>query len=213
MLIIRFLILTFLITACGNSTEFKESPIPRISGGFALESLTFKNIREQILEPHCLKCHLGYKEYEVVFDQKEAILEAIIQGRMPKNSSALDDQLKGLIIAWVGQGAPLGTGNIPPGQSKLEPTWDSLSKKIIFPKCVQCHNPQGQASFLDLSTRQKFFEQRDELLNNFDDVENSYLIEVLTDPDEPMPPQWANIERLKDREIKVLIEWIKQGLP
>ena len=71
----------------------------------------------------------------------------------------------------------------------------------------------GKQSFLDLSTRQKFFDRRHDLLNNFEDVENSYLIEVITDPDEPMPPPYSNIERLNEEEVKTLIDWIKKGLP
>ena len=71
----------------------------------------------------------------------------------------------------------------------------------------------AKQNFLDLSTRQNFFDQRHNLLNNFEDVENSYLIEIITDPEEPMPPTWSNIERLNEEEVKTLIEWIKKGLP
>lgn len=140
-------------------------------------------------------------------------MDAVLKGRMPKNAAPLNDNLKGLLNTWVTSGAPRGGQNTSPVGTKLVATWESLSRKVFFPKCVQCHNPNGQASFLDLSTRQKFFDQRDDLLNNFEDVETSYLIEVVTDPDEPMPPSDSNIERLNKEEINTLIEWIKKGLP
>lgn len=202
-----------LLTSCGNSVEFKESPIPEFRGTFPVTALTFENINNQILKPNCIQCHAGYSDYETVFSERENILDAVLKGRMPKNAPALDDDLKALLNAWVKEGAPAGGGNTAPVPTKLVATWESLSKKVIFPKCVQCHNPNGQASFLDLSTRQKFFDQRHDLLNNFEDVENSYLIEVITDPDEPMPPEYSNIERLNEEEVKTLIEWIKKGLP
>jgi uncharacterized membrane protein len=203
----------FLLISCGNSVEFKENFIPNFRGAFPATALNFENISKKIIEPHCLKCHPGYDDYQTIFNQKDSILDAVLSGRMPKNAPALDNNLKGLLSSWVRQGAPLGRGVSQPVPIGLEATWESVSKRIIFPKCVQCHNPEGQASFLDLSTRQKFFEQREDLLNNFQDAQNSYFIEVITDPEEPMPPVWSNIERLKEEEVKVLIEWIEKGLP
>ncbi len=213
MKILLTLLCLCLISSCGSSVELKENPTSKFGGVFTLEELSFKNISDEILKPSCIQCHAGYSDYEAVLNEKDKILTAVLQDRMPKNASALDDYKKSLLKTWVDSGAPLGTGVDPRPSTKLEPTWNSLSKKVFFPKCVQCHNPNGQASFLDLSTRQKFFEQRDYLLNNFEDVENSYLMEVLTDPTEPMPPVWSNIERLNEEEIKTVLEWIEKGLP
>lgn len=84
---------------------------------------------------------------------------------------------------------------------------------MIIPKCIQCHNPDGIAGFLDLSSRQKFFEQRHELLNNFEDVESNHLVKAITGPEASMPPTWSGIEQLNEEEVKTLIEWIKKGLP
>ena len=66
---------------------------------------------------------------------------------MPKNAPALNGNLKALLNEWVKEGAPAGSENIPSTPTKLVATWESLSKKVIFPKCVQCHNPNGQAKF------------------------------------------------------------------
>jgi len=206
-------LILILLISCGNSTEFKESPIPQSRGSFPVTSLTFDNINEQIIKPNCTQCHAGYSDYEVVFAEKDNILDAVLKGRMPKNAPALDSRLKSMLQTWIARGAPLGAGGEAPKPTELVATWESISKRIIFPKCVQCHNPNGQASFLDLSSRQKFFEQREDLLNNFEDAQNSYLIEVITDPEEPMPPTWSNIPPLNQNEVKILIEWITKGLP
>jgi mono/diheme cytochrome c family protein len=204
--------LTCLIVSCGNSTEFKEDPFPGFQGQFPVESLNFASIKNSILKPHCIQCHGNYESYESVFNDREEILSAVLQGRMPKNAAALEDELKGLLQGWVRAGAPLGQSEEEP-EVGLEATWESLNREVFAGKCVLCHNPDGQASFLDLSTRQSFFDKREELLNNFENVEESYLIEVITDPDEPMPPSWSGLDRLSEDEVKTIIEWIEKGLP
>lgn len=204
--------LMFLIS-CGNSVEFKKNPMPKFQGGVIVTNITFDEISNQILKPQCIKCHAGYGDYGAVFAEKEGILDAVLKGRMPKNAPALNNNLKAVLNEWVRGGAPSGDGSAPPTPTKLVATWESLSKKVIFRKCVQCHNPDGRAEFLDLSTRQKFFEQRHDLLNNFVDAKNSYLIQVITDPEEPMPPPWSKVEPVTAEELRVLIEWIEKGLP
>lgn len=203
----------FILISCGNKTEFKEE-IPDFSRRrVPLTSLTFEKMNTDIFSSSCVQCHPGYADYNTVFNERDEILAAVLENRMPKNAPALNDGLKSILSAWVRAGAPFGgRGNLP-DPIELEANWESLSKRVFFPKCVQCHNPNGQASFLDLSTRQKFFEQRDYLLNNFEDVEQSYLIEILRDPEEPMPPEWSDLDRLSEKEIEVIIQWIKNGLP
>jgi hypothetical protein len=201
------------LVACGNSFELKEEQEDFTSGDFPLTNLNFETINREIMQKSCVKCHKAYGNYDAVFQDRQKIRNSILQNRMPKNAPALSDELKTMIATWVGIGAPRGgtNGNEPP--KELEPTWESLSIKLFFPKCVQCHNPGGQASFLDISTRQKFWEQRVELLNNFEDVENSYLFEVINDPDEPMPPAFSGIGILSENEKAIIKEWIEKGLP
>jgi len=206
----------FLMVACGNSVDFKESPIPNFEGRGSVspEELNFDNLNTKIFTAHCTQCHVGYNDYQAVFEDKDKILSAVLKGTMPKNAPALNDELKLLLASWVRAGAPEGSSvNAPPVVTELGPTWESLSRRVFFPKCVQCHNPQGQAKFLDLSTRQSFFENRVGLLGNFENAETSYLVEVLQDTIEPMPPTFSGLERLTDEEIQIVIEWIKQGLP
>ena len=87
-----------------------------------------------------------------------------------------------------------------------------IMQNVFFPKCVRCHNLDGQASFLPLDSYQSFLDNKDYLLNGFEDAKNSYLVQIITDPEEPMPPLWSNIERLNENEINVVVEWIKKDL-
>ena len=199
--------------SCGNKTEFKEEIPTFTSIRIPLSELSFEKVNTALFQSSCVQCHPGYSDYDTVFNEREKILNAVIENRMPKNAPAASDAQKSLLQAWVRAGAPFGQGDNRPDPIVLEPSWESLSKLVFFPKCVQCHNPNGQASFMDLSDRQKFFEQREYLLNNFENVEESYLIEILRDPQEPMPPEWSDIERLSEKEVEVIIDWIQQGLP
>lgn len=48
----------FIVTilfSCGNSIEFKESPIPQMKRSFPVSALTFENINEQIIKPNCFQ--------------------------------------------------------------------------------------------------------------------------------------------------------------
>lgn len=214
----KILVLLFILTSCGNYTETKGVLEDTFSRNLDAP-IDFKTINEAIIQPHCITCHQQYATYEGVKNEANNILNAVNSNRMPKNAAPLSSAKKQLLAMWVAAGAPQGGENpTPPPNDKLEATWVSLSAKVFFPKCLVCHNPQGQAKFLDLSSRQAFFEQRNrdfggETLLDFDHPSESYLLTVITDPDEPMPPVWSNLELLKPQEIEVIIEWIKKGLP
>jgi len=126
-----------------------------------------------------------------------------------------------LLSAWVRLGSPeqIGVPTEPSLPEALAPTWRSLSENIIFPKCLACHNSNGQAKFLVLSSRQAIFNNRNKIYNGgskFIDLEfpeKSYLLDVLSDEEEPMPPLDSNIPRLTMEELKTLQQWISLGLP
>lgn len=187
------------------------------------EGVFFEEVRLKILEPKCVSCHNTYRNFEAAKSEANAILAAIESGRMPKRGPALDEEQTRIVRDWVAGGARnrpnSETNNLRPTEpSELVPTWESLSSKVFFPRCVVCHNPNGEAKFLDLSSRQKFFEQRnrefiDGKLLDFELPESSYLVTVVTDPNEPMPPVGSSLPGLSEKEIETLKEWIRLGLP
>lgn len=103
--------------------------------------------------------------------------------------------------------------------TELKPEWKAVAALILLPKCSGCHNPDGSAKFLDLSTRQAIFKDRNRVfasgrkLADLENPENSYLLEVINDPLEPMPPKSSKIPRLNQDEVQVIGEWIQLGLP
>ena len=149
---------------------------------------------------------------------------------MPKNTAPLSADMKNLLKFWIDSGAP--EKSLPPsgGENRedqdddlkkpgdreeviLEAKWGSISKNIIFPKCAQCHNPNGEGSFLDLTNLDKIKEQKDYIIGDYNKPEDSLLYEVITDPFEPMPPPRSGLSKLTEAEVKVLADWIKADLP
>jgi len=206
-----YFIIALLLSSCGYYSEHSD---PGADVDLAKSSLEFQSVQAAIFTPHCVRCHQSYASYNGVRRELAAINSAVAANRMPKSAPPLSENLKQLLQSWISAGAPERAGEPAPEPAPvvLEANWKSISENILAPKCLVCHNPDGQAKFLDLSSRQAIFSARSKLLD-FDNPEASYLLAVVQDPDEPMPPPSSNIPRLNSREIEVLTEWIALGLP
>lgn len=192
------------LIACGETgnLHFKEGEIQNLGS-----DMNFSSLRDEVLEPKCIGCHSNYKAYAIVSSIAEKILDSVEAGRMPKNSSPLSKAEIDFIRDWISAGKPKGaTNNVPASET------EKIYATILGPKCVQCHNPNGEAKFLDLSNRQVIWDRRSEILN-FEAPEKSYLIEVITDPEEPMPPSYSKLERLTEEEVARITDWIRKGMP
>ncbi|MAZ48618.1 MAG: hypothetical protein CME65_08640 [Halobacteriovoraceae bacterium] len=205
----KSLVLILLFTACRLPPQEGGLEFETIRLTQNAESINFATIQSEILGPNCTQCHPGYSDYETVRDNLTAIEDSIKSGRMPKDRPNLAPDLQLLIEEWIKLGAP---SESPIQRTVLAPNWDSISKKIIFPKCAQCHNPQGQAAFLDLSTYEAILEQKDYLIGD-ESGADSYLMEVIQDPQNPMPPEYSGLEQLNVEEVQTMIEWIDKNLP
>lgn len=210
-----------LLSSCGNYFNQKmtepaidQSTQDKLSSDFA-------SVKEAVFSARCVSCHQQYSTYQGVIRELPAIQAAVASNRMPKSGGPLTENQKSILSAWIAKGAPdeAGEPSQPNVPMALEPTWESLSKNVIFPKCLVCHNPQGQAKFLDLSNRQIIFDNRNRTfgdgskLIDLDMPEKSYLLQILKDEEEPMPPVWSNIPRLTQDELKTLNQWLSRGLP
>lgn len=211
-----------LLSSCDyNNSKALNSPSAISEGEFGKAAITFAEVSAKILEPRCVSCHAGYKNYSAVSSEISSIVSAVESGRMPKRGPPIDENLLTLLKNWAQAGAPESSLGPRPGNpipEALKPNWESLSVKVFFPKCVVCHNSNGEAKFLDLSSRQKFFEQRNreflgERLLDFEKPDTSYILQVIADIEEPMPPTSSGFTRLSEEEMKILTEWIRLGLP
>ena len=219
--VIITLLSSLFLSSCGNYLDQKTNePILNQSAQEKLSS-DFSSVKAIVFSVRCVSCHQQYNNYQGVIRELSAIQAAVTSNRMPKTGGPLTDSQKAILSAWITKGAPDQEGNPsePNLPVALEPTWKSLSENLIFPKCLVCHNPQGQAKFLDLSNRQIIFDNRNRVfgdgskLIDLEASEKSYLMQILNDDEEPMPPVWSNISRLTQDELKTLNQWLSLGLP
>jgi uncharacterized membrane protein len=226
---ILFFMTSLFLSSCGKLLGKGETPLvlsPKTPESAPLDeqenlSVDFLSVKKAVFLTRCISCHEQYKDYSSVIRKLPAIQAAVKSNRMPKSGGPLTDNQKLILANWIAEGSPEtsdGTAE-PQLPSILEPTWKSVSENIFVPKCLVCHSSQGQAKFLDLSSRQNIYENRNRLfgqnlkLIDLDMPEKSYLIEILRDEEEPMPPAWSNISRLTEIEIKVLMQWLALGMP
>ena len=221
--IIIKLIAGFVLASCSDIANQEKARLVLAPRGQVSETavLDFETVNIKIFSVRCVGCHQQYSTYQGVFKELTAIQDAVKNNRMPKSGRPLDNAQKELLAKWISGGAPeKSDGLIPPDTPEiLEPNWNSLLANLIVPKCLVCHNPNGQAKFLDLSTRQKIYDSRNRLfadnikLINLDSIDQSYLLQILSDVEEPMPPVWSKISRLTVNESLVFKQWLALGLP
>lgn len=224
MKLIELTILAFLLSSCGNYFEMKDdSGFGPNFDGLSGATVDFQMIRDQIITPHCIKCHKGYNKYESVVKDITKIEDTINAGTMPKKAEPLSSELRILLARWVAGGMINSQANdqtepTPEPQPIDVYTYKYISENIFEAKCVKCHNADRAKGDIDLSSRQKIFEARNntDLMGNifldFDKPEESYLLKVLKDEEFPMPPKRTGMV-VTDEEYEILKEWIKRGLP
>jgi uncharacterized membrane protein len=208
------------LSSCGDYLKKKNSEIGESQSTQNNLAFNFASMTASITSKRCISCHSQYNSYGGVLREIAAIRSAVVTNRMPKNGGPLTDRQKVDLINWIDRGAPEfdGEPSKPSLPISIEPNWKSISENILFPKCLVCHNPEGQAKFLDLSNRQAIFDSRHRIFSDgsklldIDNPQNSYFLNILYDV-EPMPPVWSNIPQISNEEFKALSTWIAMGLP
>lgn len=216
---IFILFISLALSSCGYYVE--KEPINAGLTDISPTKLGFASLSSSLFSPRCVQCHAQYASYAGVRLELDSILSAVASNRMPKTGGPLSTDQKQALAAWAALGAPEFPGQAPAPQQPvaLQPNWNSLSTNLFVPLCISCHNPNGQARFLDLSTFDAFYSAKDrefgegKKLADLASPDASYLLQVLADEIEPMPPTWSNLRQLNDEEIQVIREWIRAGLP
>ena len=208
-----FIVLSAIVLASCGSPKHEGGP----SGEEAQEKalpLSFESVQTQILSTSCVKCHDHYTSYEGILAELPRMADSIAQGRMPKGG-ALSAANKKLFADWVAAGAPEKVGQDTGGdipKPVILPNWKSLQTALFRPHCVACHSPQGEVPWLDFTTYESIMSEKDELFDE-DDPAASYILEVILDPEEPMPPLESDVPRVNQDHLRNLVLWIEAGFP
>ncbi len=211
----------FILSSCLNYSVPKDLELSPQQVVTASAINDFSSVNRAVFQSRCIFCHAQYATYAGVVRELTAIQDAVNTNRMPQAGGPLTDRQKALLFSWIAKGAPEKEGDFANSfiPEILMPNWKLISENVIFPKCLACHNPQGQAKFLDLSNLRAIFENKDRPYANgvklidFDKPDTSYLLQILKDPDEPMPPIWSHIPRVSPSEIAIIQQWISLQIP
>ncbi len=203
------------LVSCGNYEEFKEDPSALFQGSLTPNGVTFKEVKEQIFDARCAKCHgQDYSNYQNVIENLDGITATIRSDFMPQDGP-LSNELKQMLFTWAAAGAPEGEVIVEP--IVVEPTFDSLRQTIFASKCIRCHTKGGPAPFF-LDERQNLMVYAtvfNPFMLDFEFPEEGDFIKRLNsdDPVEQMPPARSGLELLSDEEKEIITEWIRRGLP
>jgi len=206
----------------------------------------FNTINAKVFKRSCTGCHspdsgedvkgLYFTDYDSIAGHISQSVDAVLSGRMPKNSKPLGKAEKELLIAWMNQKTPQTTSR-PSVQScsdavdtptptpppvvqqpgdgdggtttdALEPNFNSLYKNVFSQRCTGCH---GINDHHDKPAKHNYatYASIIQYKNLFDPLdETSRFADALITGDMP-----RDGDPLTDEEIAVVVEWIKAGLP
>lgn len=187
-----------------------------------------------------MNCHVNHSKPNLndlnsIHRNLTKVLDNIRSNDMPpaKNGySPLDNCKKEIFETWVNQKTPekmsIKVGSLSACQqlpnepnpddrplSQMHLNYDTLVKKILQPKCINCHNPDSD----DIDAAGVLFFPYQEILNREQlwspPVANSKLFRILTseDPDGRMPPPSVDSGPLTADELDFITRWIENGKP
>ena len=173
---LQILLLSLLsAVSCGNPFQTKALPQDTV---FEAGQVDFSQVQKSVLTPNCIRCHGDYTDQKIVSASVTKIIDRIESGSMPLGGPRLSSNLIALFKDWA-----LNQSSAP---RPLGPNWNSIRAQLIGPKCVVCHNPKGQALFLDLSTREAVEAARDRIYGDG---------QKLIDLEDPLNEEYLNENR------------------
>lgn len=215
------LFLLLLIAAFGCSPSHER---PQVEGFEVpqklVESVSFNELFNNVFEPSCIGCHGSQNEVnlESADTARKALRKitnaVLIKRSMPKAPyTSLSDQQLQLIAAWVkagGPDAPLD-GSQAQERTTLEPTYNSIRKKILKPRCFVCHGPGGEAHRVSLDSAQEMIDSPLEIVIPGVPEESGLMLVTRSSARKRMPPKETEIGPLTLAEIQVIETWIAAG--
>lgn len=179
---IVFLIGAFLSACSFDRISFVEIPVSKNRNdktAFGKNGIDFSWVKINVFQAgQCLKCHgegsrldlstyvttmaaVGHDGKKLVVPgdyENSKLFKDVESGRMPKNGQKLNEDLIYALAVWINMGAFEGAlEKKDPKEEEIpdiaEVDFEFLKNKIFDPKCNTCHGPDGEAFYVDLTTR------------------------------------------------------------
>lgn len=215
--------LVLVVTGCTFAKHKPGSGAAESVTNICKDSLDYKVVHTSLIQPKCLACHgagsglVNLDTFEKVKNNIARIQAAVQAGRMPPNNP-LGENEKVLLTTWIDAGTPEsvatnatacnsnggsdGGGVIP--IPVLAPNYESISKMILEPRCLACHDA---GSSLDFSTYTAIISHTD--LFTSPAGEDGDFVEAVASG--MMPPK--KLPKLSPEEVDVIRQWVILGMP
>lgn len=99
----------------------------------------------------------------------------------------------------------------PPPPTGLQPTFESIMKVIVKPKCIECHNPDGQADLFPMETLEEWLDPFTKIIIPGDVESSLFIRSVRPTARKIMPPKKTGLAPLTPEEIEIVSQWIRAG--
>ena len=201
--------LFFIVHLNGCNYRLDKSALSPVSDN----ELSFALVSNSVFTPRCIACHgdghkLLLKTYQ---DVKNGIIDiervAIKVKSMPPRDP-LSNNESTLLERWITAGAPENP-LAPETEEPLNPTYDSIKKKILTPKCIACHLPGQSASRVPLQTKEDLLNSPMDLVLPGNPDESALILSITRKDEKKMPPRPSS--PLSNEEVSAIRKWILDG--
>lgn len=215
---ITLMSLLIILTSCNYKIEKNQVQDFEVTEEM-LNTVSYKQLREEVLIPKCLSCHgnaggVNLESYNSCFKHLADITRSCLQTKsMPKAPvSPLNSRQLEVLTAWIEAGGPEKPKNPDTTEnedSEPQSAFNKIKKDILEPKCISCHSSGEHAGHIPLSTKKDLLNSPLNLV--IPGKPESSLINTITAPGamNMMPP--IGVDPLTEAQREMLRIWIQDG--
>lgn len=211
-------LLVLIFSSCNYKIEKNKIDDVEVSDEM-LNTVSYKQLREEVLIPKCLSCHgnaggVNLESYNSCSSHLADISRSCLQTKsMPKAPvSPLNQRQLEVLTAWIEAGGPEKPRNSEsPEGEETEPHsgFEKIKQEIIEPKCLSCHIPGEHAGHIPLGTREDLLKSPLNLV--LPGHPDKSLFYSITAPGamNMMPP--IGVDPLTETQREMIRMWIQKG--
>ena len=215
---LTLMLLVLIVSSCNYKIEKNDVRDVQISDEM-LNSVSYKQLREEVLIPKCLSCHgnaggVNLESYESCVKHISDISRSCLQTKsMPKAPvSPLNQRQLEVLTAWVEAGGPEKPSTPDSSENQDEEPSSGFKKiksEILETKCLSCHSKGEHAGHIPLETKEDLLHSPLSLV--IPGKPEASLIHNITAPGamNMMPP--IGVEPLSKAQRELIRIWIQEG--
>lgn len=100
---------------------------------------------------------------------------------------------------------------VPPPPGALQPTFDSIMRLIVKPRCLECHTLAGEADGYPMDALADWLDPENRIVIPGDPANSKFIRSVSPSARKIMPPKKSGQKQLTPEEIEIIATWIRQG--